>query len=202
MSKSCKCEVAPICLYRTSSTCSFWSDGLLLTFITISTNPIFPLILTIKLLIHCQAELHALQLLSHMEGNSPSLSSQPVLHKEPVLLHCNSPVMEAIPCLGAICFAHIRVVRMIALQPFLVGHVILPCHITPSPLLVKSAYHTLADLLVTFSLLHHYHLKAFLMWSAILLLRMSLPCLLKRILSLLVRSARRVPVSQNPKPCH
>lgn len=123
-------------------------------------------------------------MLSHMEGNSPCLSSQPVLHKEPALLHCNSPLMGAIPCLVATSFAHIQAVGMITLQPFLADHVILPCHITPSPLLVKSGCHTLTGLLVTFSLLYHCQLKAFLMCSAILLLRMSLPCSLRWILSL------------------
>lgn len=101
-------------------------------------------------------------------------------------LHCfiATPVMGAIPCLVATSFAHIQVVGMITLQPFLVDHIILSCHITPSPLLVKSGCHILTGLLVTFSLLCRCQLKAFLMCSAVLLLRMSLPCPLRWILSL------------------
>lgn len=40
---------------------------------------------------------HALQLLSHVKGNSHSLSSLPVLPIESVSLHRNTPVMGAIP---------------------------------------------------------------------------------------------------------
>lgn len=49
------------------------------------------------LLFHPQAELHPLQLLSHIKVNSPSSPSLPALHKQPISLHCNIPVMGTIP---------------------------------------------------------------------------------------------------------
>lgn len=52
---------------------------------------------SLSFIIHLQAELHALQLLCHVKGNSPPSSSQPVLSKKPVSLHCNSPATGAIP---------------------------------------------------------------------------------------------------------
>ena len=63
----------------------------------VSPLPVLSLISSPSTPLLPQAEPHALQLLSHIKGNSPSSSVLAVLRKEPVSLHCKTPVMGAIP---------------------------------------------------------------------------------------------------------
>lgn len=50
-----------------------------------------------QVFIYAQEDLHALQLFSHIKGNSSSSCSPLSLLKEPISFHCNAPARRAIP---------------------------------------------------------------------------------------------------------
>ncbi|KAK4832374.1 hypothetical protein QYF61_022229 [Mycteria americana] len=71
------------------------------------------------------AELHALQLVIDIEGDTPSLSPLPVLPRDPVSFHSNTPVIGAIP-------PHLRDAnKIIALQLDSTWHILVPGVVPP-----------------------------------------------------------------------